>query len=116
MTTPLRYADREAAVTTARELAAKYGRSFEVREITDKTVWDHYRAKFVPRSYGWAKWEVIGPHGLFFRAPFDYRDPDLPNEEEDRLEPQGPSGLQPPEEWTHLDGWNEYGPDADAKD
>lgn len=26
------------------------------------------------------------------------------------------TGLQPPDEWTNIDGWNEYGPDADQFD
>ncbi len=111
----LRFAERTDAVAAARALAARYRRPFEIREIADTRVWDSYHAKYVPRTYGWAMWEVLGPDGFRFSEPNGYVDPDEPEENEQKSNGP-PASIKAEDEWNCAESWMLFGPNADQYD
>lgn len=111
----LRFAEWKDAVAASLTLAAEYNVPFDVRRVADPRVWDSYHAKFVPRTYGWAMWEVLGADGFLFRAPRGYIDPDDPEDNEEEIGHTA-SGLDPEDEWSYAEGWILFGPNADQYD
>jgi hypothetical protein len=78
-------------------------------------IWDSHHAEYVPRTYGWAMWEVLGADGFLFLAPRGYIDPDDPEDNEEEIGHTA-SGLAPEDAWSYAEGWILFGPNADQYD